>query len=123
MNRFLDKIGYYPKFIPDIAYIAISLPKVSNKTRTKRYEFHWHAKKQAVFEHSNKMLNTVLLFLHFPDYSLPFILSTDASLTRIAFVLEQSNSTVLKICYYKSRMLSDTERRYSATEHEAPSIC
>ncbi len=120
MNRFLGKIGYYRKFVPDI---AVSLLKVSNKTRTKRYEFYWHAEKQAVFEHSNKILNTVLLVLHFPDHSLHFILSTDASLTRIAFVLTQNNSTVLKICYYKSRMLSDTERRYSAAEHEAPSIC
>jgi hypothetical protein len=123
MNCFLGKIGCYRKFIPDIAHIAASLHKVSNKTRTKRYEFYWHAEKQAVFEYSNKILNTALLFLHFSDHSLPFILSTDASLTRIAFVLKQNNSTGLKICYYKSRILSNSERQYSFKKHGAPSIC
>ena len=38
-------------------------------------------------------------------------------------MLKQNTSTGLKICYYKSRLLSDTERRYSATEREALAIC
>ena len=122
-NRFLGKIGYYRKFIPDFAHIAAPLHKVSNKTRTKRHEFYWHAEQQAAFEHFKKILTTAPLFLHFPDPSLPFILSTDASLTRIAGVLKQNTSAGLKICYYKSRLLSDTERRYSATEREALAIC
>jgi hypothetical protein len=122
-NRFLGKIGYYRKFINDFADIAAPLHKVTNKTRTKRHEFYWHAEQQAAFEQFKKILTTAPLFLHFPDPSLSFILSTDASLTRIAGVLKQNTSTGLKICYYKSRLLSDTERRYSATEREALAIC
>lgn len=122
-NRFLGKIGYYRKFIDDFARIAAPLHKVTNKTRTKRHEFYWHAEQQAAFDEFKKILTTAPLFLHFPDPSLSFILSTDASLTRIAGILKQNSSSGLKICYYKSRLLSDTERRYSATEREALAIC
>ena len=121
-NRFLGKIGYYRKFIADFARIAAPLHKVSNKTRTKRHEFYWHDEQQAAFEQFKVILTTAPLFLHFPDPSVPFILSTDASLTRIAGVLKQNTPTGLKVCYYKSRLLSDTERRYSATEREALAI-
>ncbi|CAF4626058.1 unnamed protein product, partial [Rotaria sp. Silwood2] len=121
-NKFLGKIGYYRKFIPDFAAIAAPLHKVTNKTRTKRHEFYWHAEQQAAFEQFKTILTTSPLFLHFPDPSLPFILSTDASLTRIAGVLKQNSSTGVKICYYKSRLLSDIERRYSTTEREALAI-
>ncbi|CAF4410957.1 unnamed protein product, partial [Rotaria magnacalcarata] len=121
-NRFLGKIGYYRKFIPDFARIAAPLHKVTNKTRTKRHEFYWHDEQQAAFEQFKTILTTSPLFLHFPDPSVPFILSTDASLTRIAGVLKQNTSNGLKVCYYKSRLLSDIEQRYSATEREALAI-
>lgn len=122
-NRFLGKIGYYRKFISDFANIAAPLHKVTNKTRTKRHEFYWHEEQQAAFDQFKKILTSAPLFLHFPDPSLPFILSTDASLTRIAGVLKQNTPSGMKICYYKSRLLSDTETRYSATEREALAIC
>lgn len=121
-NRFLGKIGYYRKFIEDFAAIAAPLHKVTNKTRTKRHEFFWGPQQQAAFEQFKTILTTAPLFLHFPDPSSPFILSTDASLTRIAGVLKQHTSTGLKICYYKSRKLSDVECRYSTTEREALAI-
>ncbi|CAF2802509.1 unnamed protein product [Rotaria sp. Silwood2] len=121
-NRFLGKIGYYRKLIPDFARIAAPLHKVTNKTRTKRHEFYWHAEQQATFEQFKTILTTAPLFLQFPDPSTSFILSTDASLTRIAGVLKQQTSTGLKVCYYKSRLLTDIERRYSATEREALAI-
>lgn len=122
-NRFLGKVNYYRKFIADFAHIAAPLYKVTNKTRTKRHEFYWHAEQQAAFEQFKKILTTAPLFLHFPDPSLPFILSTDASLTRIAGVLKQDTPDGLKVCYYKSRLLSDIEARYSTTEREALAIC
>ncbi|CAF4776799.1 unnamed protein product, partial [Rotaria sp. Silwood2] len=121
-NKFLGKIGYYRKFLHDFAATAAPLHKVTNKTRTKQHEFYWHAEQQATFEQFKKILTTSPLFLHFPDPSRPFILSTDASLTRIAGILKQKSSTGVKICYYKSRLLSDIERRYSTTEREALAI-
>ena len=116
-------MGYYHKFINDVATFAASLHKFTNKTRTKRHRFYWYAKQQAVSEHFNKILTTSPLFLHFPDPSLPFVLSIDASLTRVACVLKQNTPAGLKICYYKFRLLSDAEDRYSTTERRALIIC
>jgi len=121
-NRFIGKIGYYRKFIDDFARIAAPLHKVTNKIRTKKHQFYWHAEQEDAFQQFKTILTTAPLFLHFPDRSVPFILSTDASLTRIAGILKQQTSSGLKICYYKSRLLNDVERRYSATEREALAI-
>ena len=121
-NRFLGKIGYYRKFIPDFARLAAPLHRVSNKTRTRRHEFYWHTEQQDAFEKFKTILTTAPLFLHFPDPSGPFMLPTDASLTRIAGVLKQETATGLHVCYYKSRLLNDVEQRYSATEREALAI-
>ena len=96
--------------------------KATKKTCAKRHESYWHAEQQEAFEHFKTILTTCPLFLHFPDLSVPFILSTDDSLTRIADVLKQQTSSGLKVCYYRSRLLSDTECCYSAIERETLTI-
>lgn len=121
-NKFIGKIGYYRKFIRDFAKIAAPLHKVTNKTRAKRHEFRWCEEQQVAFDKFKSILTEAPLFLDFPDSSAPFILSTDASDLRVAGVLKQRMNDELKICYYKSRLLSDTERRYSTTEREALAI-
>ncbi|CAF4243720.1 unnamed protein product, partial [Didymodactylos carnosus] len=121
-NKFIGKVGYYRKFIRDFAKIAAPIHKVTNKTRTKKHEFRWDQEQQDAFDQFKSILTSAPLFLDFPDRSVPFILSTDASELRIAGVLKQKTVDGLKICYYKSRLLNDTERRYSATEREALAI-
>ncbi|CAF2908943.1 unnamed protein product [Rotaria sp. Silwood2] len=121
-NKFIGKVGYYRKFIRDFAKIAAPIHKVTNKTRTKRNEFRWGQEQQDAFEKFKSILTSAPLFLDFPNRSVPFILSTDASDLRIAGVLKQDTTDGLKICYYKSRLLNDTESRYSTTEREALAI-
>lgn len=121
-NKFIGKVGYYRKFIRDFAKIAAPIHKVTNKTRTKRHEFRWGQEQQDAFDKFKSILTSAPLFLDFPDQSAPFVLSTDASNLRIAGVLKQITSDGLKICYYKSRLLNDTESRYSTTEREALAI-
>jgi len=121
-NKFIGKVGYHRKFIKDFAKIAAPIHKVTNKTRTKRNDFFWAEEQQAAFDRFKTILTSAPLFLNFPDRSVPFILSTDASDVRVAGVLKQKTSNGLKVCYYKSRLLSDTEKRYSRTEREALAI-
>ena len=87
-NRFLGKIGYYRKFILDFSRIGVLMHKVTKNACTKRHESYWHAEQQEAFEHFKTILTTFPLFLHFPDPSVPFILSTNDSLTQIADVLK-----------------------------------
>ena len=57
--------------------------------------------------------------LAFPDYSLPFILDTDASDIGIGAVLSQVTSDGIEhIVAYGSRLLSKTERNYCVTRRE-----
>jgi hypothetical protein len=121
-NKFIGKVGYYRKFIRDFAKIAAPIHKVTNKTRTKRHEFRWGEEQQVAFDKFKSILTSAPLFLDFPDRAVPFILSTDASEVRAAGILKQETPNGLKICYYKSRLLTDTERRYSPTEREALAI-
>ena len=121
-NKFIGKINYYRKFIHDFAKIAAPIYQVTNKTRTERHEFKWGDEQQRAFNEFQTILTTAPLFLDFPDRSVPFTLSTDASDVRIAGILKQNTPQGLRVCYYKSRLLCDTERRYSATEREALAI-
>ena len=105
VNRFLDKIGYYRKFILDFARIGAPVHKVTKKICTKRHESYWHAEQQEAFEHFKTILTTFPLFLHFPDPSVLFILSMDDSLIRIVDVLKQQISSGLKVCHYRSRVI------------------
>ncbi|CAF1045959.1 unnamed protein product, partial [Didymodactylos carnosus] len=59
------------------------------------------------------------LFLQYPDPTSPFILSTDASVIGISGILRQNTSQGTRICYYKSRTLTDAEKRYDPLEREA----
>ena len=121
-NKFIGKVGYYRKFIRDFAKIAAPIHKVTNKTRTKRSEFHWGQEQRDAFDRFKVILTTGPLFLDFPDRSVPFVLATDASEVRIAGVLKQNTADGMKVCYYKSRLLDTTESRYSTTEREALAI-
>ena len=107
----------------DFARIGAPMHKVTKKTCTKRHESHWHAEQQEAFEHFKSILTTFSLFLHFPDPSVSFILSTDDNLTRIAAVLKQQTSTDLKVCNYRFRLLSNTECCYSAIGREILATC
>ena len=54
--------------------------------------------------------------LHMPDFSLPFVLTTNASLVSVGAILEQDFGKGLQPVAYDSRKLSPTEMRYSAYE-------
>jgi phosphoribosylformylglycinamidine (FGAM) synthase PurS component len=56
--------------------------------------------------------------LRTPDYSKPFILSTDASNTAVGAILYQDFEDGRHPCYYLSRSLTPAEKNYSATEKE-----
>ncbi|CAF4263328.1 unnamed protein product [Rotaria magnacalcarata] len=121
-NRFIGKIGYYQKFIKDFAKIAAPIHKVTNKPGPKKREFYLAEEQQLAFDKFKQILTTPPLFLNFPDKSTPFILSTDTSKVRVGGVLKQVVNGNLKVNYYLSRLLSQTESRCSTTECEALAV-
>jgi len=71
----------------------------------------WNDKHQQVLEQLLDQLTSPPI-LAYPDYSLPFILYTDASLEGLGAILYQMQGDTKKVIAYGSRALSPTEKNY-----------
>ena len=122
-NLFIGGLGFYRRFIRNFAKLAAPIHAVSNKSKDRRGDFQWGEPQRLAFQALKTAITTKPLFLHFPDPTRPLVLSTDASNNRIGAVLKQTlaDDTFHVISYF-SRMLSDTEQRYSTIEKEALAI-
>src|SRR5205085_11968746 len=90
---------------------------LTNLTR-KNIPYEWSEACQGAFELLKQYLVTTPI-LAFPDFSKPFILSTDASGVGLGGVLSQvDDDNKEHPIAYCSRVLSQAERKYSTTEKE-----
>ena len=120
VKRFLGMASYYRKFIPNYSRITEPI----NKLLKKNQRFVWCEKCSESF---NEIINNKLLInppiLVFPDFSLEFILTTDASGTGLGAVLSQiDRNGVQHANGYASRLLNTAEKNYSATELECLAV-
>ncbi len=117
VRRFLGMTGYYRRFIPGFAAIAVPLFELMRHNAP----FHWSDRAQhAVDVLKAKLINPPIL--QYPDFSQPFILETDASGTAIGCVLLQERSGKRMPIAYASRVLDKHERNYTATETEGLAV-
>jgi hypothetical protein len=84
VRSFLGLAGYYRKFIDEFSAIARPLTDLLKKET----KWRWEQKEQTSFELLKRMLTTTPL-LEFPDFTKPFILTTDASGYAIGAILSQ----------------------------------
>lgn len=117
LRGFLGMLNYYKKFIPRISEMEIPLIELLRK----EIKWIWDTRRQTAFENLKKSFHENLL-LYSPDFSLPFILRTDASDHSIAAELTQLQAgTEIPICFI-SRILKSHERRYAVCEKEMAAI-
>ena len=117
IKEFLGLIGYYRRFIPNLANRAKPLTELLRKGRA----FVWEARQQTSFEDLRDSLCHEPI-LQCPDFDRPFILTTDASNTAIGAVLSQGKlGEDLPVCF-ASRSLSRAEANYTATERECLAV-
>lgn len=113
IKSFLGLVGYYRKFIKDFSKITQPLTsclKKKNKVEiTEPYI-------QAYQKCKELLVNAPIL--QFPDFSKPFVLTTDASNYALGAVLSQGSTGNEKPIAYASRTLNDAETRYSTIEKE-----
>ncbi|CAF1433061.1 unnamed protein product [Rotaria sp. Silwood1] len=121
-NKFIGKIGWYRKFIPNFAQIAAPIHKVTNKTRNKKQEFYWSEDQIQSANKLKQILTEEPLVLKYPHPTAPFILSTDASEYAIGGTLKQNINGQIHYNYYLSRLLTTTERKYPTIDREALAI-
>ncbi|KAF9748546.1 Retrovirus-related Pol polyprotein from transposon opus, partial [Nosema granulosis] len=117
LQEFLGLINYYRKFIKNCSTVGAPLYNLLKK----KIEFKWCDKAEESFQTSKDILiNKVSLSQ--PDFSLPFILETDASNHGLGAILSQKiNNEILPIAF-ASRTLQNHEIKYSVSEKECLDI-
>jgi len=117
VRQFLGLAGYYRRFIPQFSKIARPLSQLTKKETP----FSWNQEQQ----HAFTLLKEALCkepILQYPNFSLPFILTTDASNYAIGGVLSQKHDNGDLPIAYASRILNPAEGNYSTIEKELLAI-
>jgi Reverse transcriptase (RNA-dependent DNA polymerase). len=117
VKQFLGLAGYYRRFIPDFAYIA----KPLNALLKKNVTFVWTDEIEEAFRKLKEVLCSEPL-LHYPDFSKPFVVTTDASEFAVGAVLSQGTIGNDPPIAYASRALVSAELNYTTTEKELLAI-
>lgn len=113
LRGFLGTLGYYRRFIKDFAKIVKPLTKPLRKG-----EKVVHSEEFVETFNKCKIILTSSHVLQYPDFTKPFILTTDASNFAIGAVLSQGPIGQDRPVAFASRTLTKTEERYSVIEKE-----
>lgn len=117
LRGFLGTLSYYRRFIKDLARII--KPLTSPLCKGQKLE---HTPEFIETFAKCKALLTSSHVLQYPDFSQPFILTTDASNSAIGAVLSQGPIGRDRPVAFASRTLCRTEENYSAIEKELLAI-
>ena len=119
VRSFLGLSGYYRRFIPDYATIALPL---TDLTRKRSKSITWTAECENAFQQLKARLTREPV-LKSPDFSKPFVLQTDASDRGVGAVLSQLDASGAEhpVAYF-SRKLLPREERYATVEKECLAI-
>jgi hypothetical protein len=113
VRAFVGLASFYRRLVPNFAAIANPLTELTRKDRP----FVWGSCQQKAFEEMKDRLCTTPV-LAYPNFDLPFILTTDASKVAVAAILSQVQDGEEKPLEYGSRQLNKAEQAYSASEAE-----
>lgn len=115
LRGFLGLASYYRQFVPGFAKIAAPLNAlVKGPSKTERRKKHvsligWDQRTQEAFERLKSCLVSPPILAH-PDFSLPFIVETDASHEGLGAVLLQEQGGQKVVISFASRGLKKAER-------------
>lgn len=115
IKSFLGLTGYYRRFIPNYAQLAKPLTSLLKKDTIFKFD---EKCKESFLKLKQFLISKPIL--QYPDFSKPFVLTTDASNEAIGSILSQGEHD-LPIAYY-SATLNNAERNYSTTEKELLAI-
>ncbi|XP_032689886.1 uncharacterized protein LOC116853116 [Odontomachus brunneus] len=117
VKQFLGLSGYYRRFIPNFSKIAKPLTNLLKKDAT----FEWkHAQEQSFASLRYALCTDPIL--QYPDFTRPFVITTDASGYAIGGILSQGEIGKDLPIAYASRLLNSAEQNYSTIEKELLAI-
>lgn len=117
LRRFLGMAGWYRRFIPNFSSIAAPLTALQKKNS----RWRWTEDQEHSFDALKEAITSAPILAR-PDFSLPFVLITDASQVGLGAVLVQVQDGIERVITYSSRTLSASERNYSVTERECLAV-
>lgn len=118
VRQFLGLTSYYRRFIAQFAKIAALLHALTLKDAV----FEWSRECEVAFE-ALKAAITHSPVLAYPNFSLDFVLETDACVKGLGAVLSQcQDDDILHPVAFASRSLSLAERNYSVTDLETLAV-
>lgn len=117
IKQFLGLAGYYRRFILNFSKVARSLTDLLKKDE----EFNWKEEQEQAFTQLRNALCTEPV-LQYPDFTKPFIVTTDASGYAIGGILSQGPIGKDAPIAYTSCLLNDAEKNYSTIEKELLAI-
>lgn len=117
IKSFLGLIGYYRKFIKDFAKMTKPITECLKKGKS---VIHTERFVKSFEECKDILMNDPIL--QFPDFSKPFVLTTDASNFALGAILSQGPIGSDKPVCYASRTLTDSEINYATIEKELLAI-
>jgi len=119
LRSFLGLIGYYRKFIPNFAAIAVPLTDLTKKDQPNQLK--WSEAQDRAFDAlKSHIVNPPILRL--PDFDKEFVLQTDACSDGIGAILLQEDSGIKHPVAFASRKLLTRESHYSNIEKECLAI-
>lgn len=114
IKRFLGMTGYYRRFIKNYAHISKPMTTYLKKGNIIDVDNLEYIEAFKILK--SKLINSPILV--YPDFDLPFEITTDASNIAIGGVLSQNDKPIA----YVSRTLNDHELNYSTIEKECLGI-
>lgn len=113
LQAFLGLVNYFRVFIDQFAKTARPLYSLLKKTS----EFSWNSQAEMAFQTLKTALITAPV-LRFPDFSRPFVVTTDASAYALGCVVTQEFEDGEFPIAYASRILKNHELNYNNTDRE-----
>jgi transposase InsO family protein len=113
VQAFLGLVGYFRHFVVQFAELARPLYRLLKKEQ----EFSWGPEQVEAFQ-KLKLVMTQAPVLAYPDFRVPFILTTDASKEAVGAILTQKTSKREKLISCSSRVLNKHEQNYPNTDRE-----
>jgi len=115
LRGFLGLVNYYKKLYYRRSHILEPLTRISS-SKTK-FQTQWGPDQDAAFARIKQLMSRQVL-LHFPDFTKPFDVYTDASAYQLGGVIVQD---AFPVAFY-SRKLNSAQRNYTTMEKELLSI-
>ena len=113
LRAFLGLTGYYRQFVQGYSEIARCLTDLTRDD----VKWRWGDEEQKAFETLRDNLISDKI-MSYPDFSKPFIIKCDASLTSTGFVLAQKVDNKERVIAYGSKKLSQQQQRWSTYDRE-----